>query len=105
MAKVTEIVLTGGPCAGKSSALTYLATHLSAHGIRVLQVPEVATLFISGGLNDITDIAQADPELFIKLEHSMIKMQGDFRRRFLEIAEQFPGPTVILYDRAQTDVV
>jgi CYTH domain-containing protein/predicted ATPase len=105
MAKVTEIVLTGGPCAGKSSALTYLATHLSEHGVRVLQVPEVATLFISGGLNDITDIAQAEPEKFIKLEHSMIKMQGDFRRRFLEIAEQFETPTIILYDRAQTDVI
>lgn len=103
MPQITEIVLTGGPCAGKSTALTYLATHLSARGVRVLQVPEVATLFISGGLNDITDIAQGDPELFIKLEHSMIKMQGDFRRRFLEIAAEFPGPTVILYDRAQTD--
>ena len=105
MPKVTEIVLTGGPCAGKSSALSYLATHLSTHGVRVLQVPEIATLFISGGLNDITDIAQQEPDKFIKLEHSMIKMQGDFRRRFLEVAEQFDGPTVILYDRAQTDAI
>ena len=45
---VSEIVLTGGSCAGKTSALADLSTMLREYGVRVLVVPEVATMLVKG---------------------------------------------------------
>jgi tRNA uridine 5-carbamoylmethylation protein Kti12 len=46
---ITRICLTGGPCAGKTTALSTLAEALTKQGFRVLQVPEAATLMMKGG--------------------------------------------------------
>lgn len=46
---ITRICLTGGPCAGKTTALTELTIVLQQMGFRVLQVPEAATLMKKGG--------------------------------------------------------
>lgn len=46
----TEIVLTGGPCAGKTTALSYISEKLMDKGFRVFIVPEVATMLINGGI-------------------------------------------------------
>merc|ERR1719231_2190331 len=41
------IVLTGGPCAGKTSAMAFLRDRLSKRGFQVLTVPENATHFLA----------------------------------------------------------
>ena len=40
---ITKIVLTGGPCGGKTTALTKIDNYFSKRGYRVLYVPESAT--------------------------------------------------------------
>ena len=47
--RVVRIALTGGPCAGKSSALEHLIEHATAEGFDVLTAPEVATLYMNTG--------------------------------------------------------
>ena len=44
-----RIVLTGGPCAGKTTALADIKARLQSLGFAVLCVPEVATLLFGGG--------------------------------------------------------
>ena len=46
--KVSKIVLTGGPCAGKTTALTWVNNYFSKRGYTVLFVPQVqgATPFV-----------------------------------------------------------
>jgi len=46
---ITRICLTGGPCAGKTTALATLGLHLKQIGYRVLLVPEAATILMQGG--------------------------------------------------------
>jgi tRNA uridine 5-carbamoylmethylation protein Kti12 len=46
--------MTGGPCAGKTTALAELTLVLNQMGFRVLQVPEAATILRKGGIS-ITD--------------------------------------------------
>lgn len=46
---ITRICLTGGPCAGKTTALAELSLVLNQMGFRVLQVPEAATILKKGG--------------------------------------------------------
>ena len=47
---VKRIVVTGGPCGGKSTALAYIKKTAEALGFRVLTVGETATELISGGV-------------------------------------------------------
>ncbi len=48
--EVSKIVITGGPCAGKSTILSKIQEEFSKLGYRVLFVPETATELISGGV-------------------------------------------------------
>ena len=47
---ITKIVITGGPCAGKSTAMSWIQNAFSEKGYAVLFVPETATELISGGV-------------------------------------------------------
>jgi CYTH domain-containing protein/predicted ATPase len=49
MAEVIKIVLTGGPCAGKSSAMEYVSSKLESLGIATLTIEETATKLILSG--------------------------------------------------------
>lgn len=49
MSTIPSIVLTGGPCAGKTSALATLAEWLPQVGFKPILVPEAATQFFSSG--------------------------------------------------------
>jgi putative protein kinase ArgK-like GTPase of G3E family len=46
---LTRILLTGGPCAGKSTALAAISQDLTQLGYKVLVVPEAATIIMKGG--------------------------------------------------------
>ncbi len=48
--EITKIVITGGPCGGKTTALSWIQNHFVSKGYTVLFVPETATELISGGV-------------------------------------------------------
>ena len=99
-----EIVLTGGPCAGKSTALAVLSQKLADWGFRVMLAPEVATMLIGGGITDIGTIA-ADRERFLVLERHFLAFQRALRERYQALAGAFPGERmVVIYDRGESDV-
>lgn len=50
MQNITKIVLTGGPCAGKSTAMSWIQNAFTERGYKVLFVPETATELILGGV-------------------------------------------------------
>jgi thymidylate kinase len=50
MQKITKIVITGGPCAGKSTALSKIEKHFTGLGYRVIFVNEAATELILNGI-------------------------------------------------------
>lgn len=47
---ITKIVITGGPCAGKSTAMSWVQNALTELGYTVLFVPETASELIKGGV-------------------------------------------------------
>lgn len=49
-AAVHKIVVTGGPCAGKTTAMSWIQNAFTKQGYAVLFVPETATELISGGV-------------------------------------------------------
>ncbi len=50
MNHIPVIALSGGPCAGKSTAITHLQQRLSDYGFTVITIAEAATEFILAGL-------------------------------------------------------
>lgn len=47
---ISKIVITGGPCAGKSTAMSWVQNAFTQMGYTVLFVPETATELITGGV-------------------------------------------------------
>ena len=48
--EIIKIVITGGPCAGKSTAMSWVQNAFAQMGYTVLFVPETATELITGGV-------------------------------------------------------
>ena len=46
-----QLVLTGGPCGGKTTGQSHLATFFESLGWKVFRVPETATVLMSGGIS------------------------------------------------------
>lgn len=102
---MVEIVLTGGPGAGKSSALSRIVPMLQDHGVRCLVVPELATLVHDAGIHDFGHIARSDYPAYLVIEEQLLLMQLDLERRFRALAAALaPAPVVVLYDRGTMDV-
>ena len=103
--RVHRIVITGGPCAGKTTAMAKLSLRLQNMGFDVFVVPEVATLTITGG---------AKPGNYTKKQHrdwevSVLKIQMALEDNFRDIAERCSLPegrhAVLLMDRGAMDVL
>ena len=56
-----RVVLTGGPCGGKTTCLSHLSDHLSRLGLRTYSVPEAATLLFTSTL--MCEAARVRPPL------------------------------------------
>lgn len=101
----TEIVLTGGPCGGKTRGLNYLHKRLTGLGIRVFTVPEFATQLIRYGISDMEKIEKEDIKKYIEIERQILARQIEDRWRYNCIAKLFGDEKcVILYDRGPMDI-
>ncbi len=100
---VFMIVLTGGPCAGKSSSLAYLTEKLSDHGFMVFVVPETATLITNSGI----DRRKMDRSKQVSAyEEAIFDMQIAFEDIYKDsVMKVFPDKKkVILLDRGIMDI-
>ena len=96
--EIYKIALTGGPCAGKSSAMEYLYHHLHCRGFNVVIAPEAATQIILE--NRAKGIGHLSKMVFQKLVFD--------RQLYLEnqanyLARISGKRTVVLYDRSLLD--
>ena len=98
---ITRICLTGGPCAGKTTALATLSLHLKQIGYRVLLVPEAATLLMKGGAMIQTPSMRLSSA--VKFQISLMKLQMNLEDIFVDIAQSSDTPTIILCDRGVMD--
>ena len=94
---IRNVVLTGGPCAGKTSAIAAIDKEFSARGWTVMVVPETATDFISSGIR---------PWEFDTVDYQTVAMVMQLFREDVtrEAAELHPNDKVlIVYDRGCVD--
>ena len=100
--KITNIVLTGGPCSGKTTAMAYLKQKIEEKGYIVLVVPESASLCINSGLNPINPIVgeKIGQTAIVDLGFAMESIWLDAAT---EICRNNNRPFVIFYDRGIPD--
>ena len=94
-----RIVLTGGPCAGKTTAMSNITDRLRSLGFNVFVVPEVATMLILGGIS----LLDADPSVVMMKQAAMLETQLSLEKTFVKMASMSDRSTVILYDRGTMD--
>jgi thymidylate kinase len=101
---VFKICVTGGPCAGKTTAMAQIQEKLREMGIRVYVVPEAATLVYNGG--GFIDAGKMDTHQSIKLHSVLIRYIMDMEDHFVNLAVLNDNPddiAVVLCDRGAMD--
>lgn len=88
--KISKIVLTGGPCAGKTTALTWINNYFSKRGYMVLFVPETATELISNGVAPWTCGTNYDYQTF------QIRLQKTKEQIYDEAAKTMKNDKILI---------
>jgi len=97
---IFKVVLTGGPCGGKSTAMAAISERLTALGYQVFVVPEVATLLVTGGLTLATP---RTPHEWMEIQTNILDLQIKLEDTFENLAQTSDKPAVIVCDRGLCD--
>ena len=100
MSNITKIVLTGGPCAGKTTALVKVIEHFSSLGFKVFTIPEVPTMFTQAGMDYLTK----NKAFFYEGEKATLEVQMALEDKFIRMAEACTEPCLIVCDRGTMDI-
>jgi CYTH domain-containing protein/thymidylate kinase len=100
MKEIKKIVLTGGPCAGKTTALVKIVDYFSNYGYKVFTIPEVPTLYSQAGWNFLTP----NRKLYYEGERAILETQLALEDMFMRMAEVCTKPTLIVCDRGTMDI-
>ena len=88
---ITKIVLTGGPCAGKTTTNERIEEFFTKLGYAVFTLPEAATLFIKAGAEFLTE----DKHLYFEIHKNMMRFLLEMEEDFYRIAEATGKPALI----------
>lgn len=97
--KVTKIVITGGPCAGKTTAMCWIQNAFTTLGYYVIFVPETATELITAGITPWT------METNLEYQKSQLLLQIDKEKIYENAANKIYNydKVLIIYDRGTMD--
>lgn len=97
---ITRIVLTGGPCAGKTTALVRIVEHFSNLGYKVFTIPEVPTMVTAAGWNYMTD----NHDFYYEGEKVILEMQLALEEKITRLASTCKEKCLIVCDRGALDI-
>jgi thymidylate kinase len=97
---IKKIVLTGGPCAGKTSAIKVMQETAEKYKFRHIVVPEIARIFITAGMEVRTLTGAAHKRMQMMIMLTQIQMEKS-AQKYLETFNSEDG--VIICDRGCCD--
>ena len=86
--EIRKIVITGGPCAGKTTAHSWVQNAFTKRGYKVLFIPETATELISGGVAPWTCGTNYDYQI------AQMRMQRTKEEVFMNAAKTMPDEKI-----------
>ena len=98
--EIIKVVLTGGPCAGKTTALNSIKEYLTKNNIPVFTVPETATELILNGIIPLNE------ETIYKFQSLVLDKQiskEKITEEYIKSIKRPIGKCIIIYDRGLID--
>lgn len=120
--RLYKIVLTGGPCGGKTTGQSRLCTFFENLGWKVFRVPETATVLLSGGIK-FSDLSTEEDGVYsgesdylgacyigkpvldegYKFQENLLKTMLQIENTFFELGETCQRDCLIICDRGAMD--
>lgn len=95
MLNIPKIVITGGPCSGKTTGLARVSQFIQNIGRHPVILPEVATDLINSGFDPLKPEFQEFVVRKLRFEEQL--------RAYAAQTEHFDAPPVFIYDRGYND--
>lgn len=97
--RVWRLVLTGGPCGGKTTAQITLSTIFESMGWRVFRVPETATILLGGGVS----FSLLDDEQRLEFQENLLKTMFQLEDTYFSLASTQKRNCLVICDRGAMD--
>ncbi|XP_076161717.1 TRPL translocation defect 14 isoform X5 [Ptiloglossa arizonensis] len=97
--RIYKIVLTGGPCGGKTTGQMRLCTFFENMGWKVFRVPETATVLLSGGIK----FSDLNAEEAFKFQENLLRTMIQIENTFFQLGESSSRNCLIICDRGAMD--
>ncbi|XP_044731899.1 TRPL translocation defect protein 14 isoform X2 [Chrysoperla carnea] len=97
--RVYRLVLTGGPCGGKTTGQSRLSTFFENMGWKVFRVPETATVLLSGGVK-FSDLSEQEA---LKFQENLLRTMMQIENTFFELGRSSTKNCLIICDRGAMD--
>lgn len=97
---VAKICLTGGPCGGKTTALSKIEREFTDMGYKVFIIDEIATRFINSGVKPFGE----DSISMVDFEDILLKQQLMEEENYQKVANLIDKKCIILCDRGIFDI-
>lgn len=97
--KVYRLVLTGGPCGGKTTGQSRLCTFFENLGWKVYRVPETATILMGGGVK-WTDLTEDEAYRF---QENLIRTMVQIENTYFDLAASCNKNCLVICDRGIMD--
>jgi len=94
-----RVVLTGGPCAGKTTTLNKLRCKF---GARIVVVPETATMLLSSGFPIPGKDIEWSPEWQMEFQSAIFSVQKSMENAYTLLAQE-KGASLVICDRGLLD--
>uniref|UniRef100_A0A6A7G682 TRPL translocation defect protein 14 isoform X3 n=1 Tax=Hirondellea gigas TaxID=1518452 RepID=A0A6A7G682_9CRUS len=96
---IFRLVLTGGPCGGKTTSSSVISERFQALGWRVFTVPEAATVLLSGGIN----FYNLTPDQVYNFQTNLLKVMMCLEDAFVDLARKSGQKSLVICDRGAMD--
>ncbi|KAG8187724.1 hypothetical protein JTE90_000187 [Oedothorax gibbosus] len=96
---VYRLVLTGGPCSGKTTGQARLCTFFENLGWKVYRVPEAATVLLNGGVR-FPDLTPDEAE---KFQENLLKTMMAMEETYFALASTCNRNCLVICDRGTMD--
>ncbi|XP_076472977.1 TRPL translocation defect protein 14-like [Babylonia areolata] len=97
--KFYKVVLTGGPCGGKTTGQARLSTFFENLGWKVFRAPESAHIYMGGGVR----FTELNPDEVFQFQENVIKTMVQVENTFHHLAEHRQQNVLLICDRGVMD--
>ncbi|ODM98867.1 hypothetical protein Ocin01_07814 [Orchesella cincta] len=97
--KIYRVVLTGGPCGGKTTGQARLCTFFENLGWKVFRVPEAATVLLGGGIK----FSELSEDEAFRFQEELLRTMMQIESVFFRMAEAIDKDVLIICDRGTMD--